>query len=70
MPPIRVIDQLEPLDTWDINDSVSMVDLGQNITGWANLKVKGPAGSQVKVRYGERIYEDGKLDQEELSRFI
>ncbi len=70
MPPIRIIDQLSPSDTWHINDSVSMIDLGQNITGWAKLKVKGPAGGQVKIRYGERIYEDGTLDQEELSRFI
>jgi alpha-L-rhamnosidase len=47
-----------------------MYDLGQNITGWARIKVKGSAGDTVRLRYGERIYEDGSLDQEELSRFI
>ncbi len=70
MPPIRITGSINPVDTWKLNDTVSMVDLGQNITGWARIKVKGPAGSMVKLRYGERIFEDGSLDQVELQRFI
>lgn len=70
MPPIRVTGQIEAENKWTLNDSTFMIDLGQNITGWANIKVKGPAGSMVKLRYGERIHEDGSLDQKELSRFI
>ena len=58
MPPIRIIDELLPVNSWQVNDTVSMVDLGQNITGWAKIKVKGPPGSRVKLKYGERIYED------------
>ena len=54
MPPIRVIDTLSPKKQWEINDSTFMYDLGQNITGWANIKVKGPANARVKIRYGER----------------
>jgi len=70
MPPIKVIQSLEPKAQWAIDDSTLMFDLGQNITGWANIKVKGPAHSKVKIRYGERIYSDSTLDIEELSRFI
>ncbi|WP_339714516.1 family 78 glycoside hydrolase catalytic domain [Cyclobacterium amurskyense] len=70
MPPIRVIDTLSPKNQWEINDSTFMYDLGQNITGWANIKVKGPANARVKIRYGERIYPDSTLDIKELSRFI
>ena len=70
MPPIRVIDSIPPVDSWRINDSVMMFDLGQNITGWARIRVTGAEGSMVTLRYGERIYEDGTLDIEELSRFI
>ncbi|MCC5932351.1 MAG: family 78 glycoside hydrolase catalytic domain [Cyclobacteriaceae bacterium] len=70
MPPIRVTGHFEPAKTWQVNDSVMMYDLSQNITGWANIKVKGPAGSRVTIRYGERIFEDGTLDLKELSRFI
>ena len=70
MPPIRVIDTLSPKNQWEINDSTFMYDLGQNITGWANIKVKGPANARVKIRYGERIYPDSTMDIKELSRFI
>lgn len=70
MPPIRVIQSLEPKAHWSINDSTLMYDFGQNITGWANFRIKGPANSMVKIRYGERVYPDSTLDVEELSRFI
>ena len=70
MPPSRVIKNLKPTKTWKINDTVTMVDLGQNITGWAIVQVQGPRGSQVTLRYGERIFDNGTLDQQELSRFI
>jgi len=70
MPPARIIQTLSPGNTWQINDTVTMVDLGQNITGWAAIKVQGPKGSQVTLRFGERIFDNGTLDQRELSRFI
>lgn len=70
MPPIRVVDQIKPADQWRVNDSTMMYDVGQNITGWARIRVEGPTGSKIKIRYGERIYDDGALDQEEISRFI
>ncbi|MFO7825618.1 MAG: family 78 glycoside hydrolase catalytic domain [Cyclobacterium sp.] len=70
MPPIRVTGRLDPKSSWEVNDSTLMLDFGQNLTGWANIRVDGPAGSGVKMRYGERIYPDSTLDVEELSRFI
>ncbi|WP_162340527.1 glycoside hydrolase family 78 protein [Cyclobacterium salsum] len=70
MPPIRVTGKLKPKTSWEVNDSTLMLDFGQNLTGWANIRVAGPAGSRVKMRYGERIYSDSTLDVEELSRFI
>ncbi|SHN10188.1 alpha-L-rhamnosidase [Cyclobacterium lianum] len=70
MPPIRRIQSLKANNQWEVNDSTTVVDFGQNLTGWANIRVKGPAGSRVKMRYGERIYADSTLDVEELSRFI
>jgi len=70
MPPIRMIQSLKAIEQWEVNDSTMMLDFGQNLTGWANIRVDGPAGSHVKMRYGERIYPDSTLDVEELSRFI
>ena len=70
MPPARIVDTLKPVNTWQINDTITMYDMGQNMTGWARIRVKGPVGSKVTLRYGERIFGDGTLDQKELSRFI
>jgi alpha-L-rhamnosidase len=70
MPPIKIIQSMPVQNRWEINDSTIMFDFGQNITGWANIKVKGTAGSRVKIRYGERIFPDSTLDIKELSRFI
>ena len=36
-------------------------DLGQNMVGWARLKVQGPAGTVVRLRFGEMVNPDGTL---------
>jgi alpha-L-rhamnosidase len=40
------------------------------MTGWVRLKVFGPAGTEVVLRYGERLNPDGTLDQKEIGRHI
>lgn len=70
MPPIRITDTIRPVKTWQVSDTTTMYDMGQNISGWASISVQGPRGSRVTLRYGERIFDNGTLDQKELSRFI
>jgi len=36
--------------------------MGQNFAGWVKLRVKGTAGTKVKLRYGELLYPDGTLN--------
>ena len=36
-------------------------DLGQNITGWVRLKVRGRAGQKIMVRHGEMLNPNGTL---------
>ncbi|MDA2931360.1 family 78 glycoside hydrolase catalytic domain [Acidobacteria bacterium AH-259-O06] len=36
--------------------------MGENFTGWARLRVRGPRGTKVRLRYGTRIHEDHTLD--------
>jgi alpha-L-rhamnosidase len=70
MPPSRVVRVLKPASVKAIRPGVWMVDAGENITGWVAIKVNGPEGAELSFRYGERLLEDGMLDQKELSRFI
>jgi alpha-L-rhamnosidase len=43
-------------------------DLGQNFTGWARLKVHGPAGTTVALRFAEVLDKNGNLYTENLRR--
>jgi alpha-L-rhamnosidase len=45
---------------------VHVYDFGQNFSGWARLKVTGPAGTRVRMRHAELIYDDGTLNVENL----
>jgi len=43
-------------------------DLGQNFAGIVRLKIKGVAGTQVRLRYGEMINKDGTIMTENLRK--
>ncbi len=40
--------------------------MGQNFSGWARLRVDGPRGTDVRLRFAELLYENGTLNQETL----
>lgn len=48
-------------------DAYSMVvDFGQNLAGWAEIEVAGQPGTEVRLRYGEVLGENGQIDQRNL----
>lgn len=61
-PPIRVTRVLKPIKLTEPKPGVFIFDFGQNFSGWVRLKVKGPAGSRVRIRSGELLYPDGTLN--------
>ena len=61
-PPIRVTGKLKPVARTEPKPGVFIFDLGQNFAGWARLRVRGPAGAKVKLRYGELLYRNGTLN--------
>ncbi|HOC52054.1 MAG TPA: family 78 glycoside hydrolase catalytic domain, partial [Verrucomicrobiota bacterium] len=61
-PPIRVTRVLQPVKLTEPKPGVHIFDFGQNFAGWARLRVQGPAGTRVKLRYGELLYPDGTLN--------
>ncbi len=69
MPPIRVTDTLKPVEKREMRPDVVLYDLGQNISGWARLRVEGVKGTKITLRYSERIREDGSLDRDNISKF-
>jgi alpha-L-rhamnosidase len=66
MPPIRVVDTLAPVKMMNPKPGVYVFDFGQNTSGWARLRVSGPSGVAVKMRYSELIYPDGSINRENI----
>jgi len=66
MPPIQVVDTIVPLILSNPKPGVTVYDLGQNFSGWARLRVRGPRGTAVKLRFAELVYNDGMINRENL----
>ncbi len=66
MPPIKVVDTIVPLVMTNPAPGVYVFDLGQNISGWAELRVRGPRGTEVRLRFAELLYDNGMINQENL----
>ncbi len=66
MPPVRVTERLKPFASYRLGDDRHIFDFGQNFSGWVRLKVKGPAGTEIRLRYAELLSEDGALNTENL----
>ena len=60
--PMRVTQTIPPVKMWESRPGVFLFDLGQNIAGWARIRVQGPAGQQIRLRFGERL-RDGQIDR-------
>jgi alpha-L-rhamnosidase len=61
MEPIRVTETLKPIAVTEPQPGVFVFDMGQNLVGWARLKVSGPAGTAVKMRFAETLNPDGTI---------
>ncbi|MGW0197516.1 family 78 glycoside hydrolase catalytic domain [Nonomuraea sp. NPDC003201] len=62
--PIRRIEELAPVRTVT-GDGRTIVDFGQNISGWIRLTTSGDAGQSVTIRHAE-VLKDGELETETL----
>ena len=65
-PPVQVTQTLSVKNITDRPDGKYIFDLGQNIAGIVRIKVKGNAGDTIQLKYGEKLYPDGRLMTENL----
>ena len=54
-PPDRMIREVKPVSRKVINDTTLRYDLGEMISGWARLHVKGTAGTRITLRFIEEM---------------
>ena len=68
-PPVRVTQTLRPVKLTQPSPGVFVYDLGQNLAGVAEITLRGPAGTVVELKYGEKLNPDGTLNQDELKMY-
>ena len=68
-PPVKVTQTVKPVKLTQPKLGVFIYDLGQNLAGVAELTLQGPAGTEVELKYGEKLNPDGTLNQDELKMY-
>lgn len=63
-PPIRRIEELRPNQLRPTATGTTIVDFGQNISGWLRITVAGEAGTTVTIRHAEVLTPAGELERE------
>lgn len=61
-PQIKPIEIIKPVKINQVEPDVYLFDMGVNFAGVVRVKVNGPEGTTISLRYGEDIYPDGRLN--------
>jgi len=59
---------VEPLAITNPAPGVYIYDMGQNMVGWARLRVKGKSGDRIRMRFAEILQPNGRIYTDNLRR--
>ncbi|WP_202231808.1 alpha-L-rhamnosidase [Actinacidiphila reveromycinica] len=62
-PPVQIVDVHPAVAVTSPSDGVYVIDFGVNSAGWQQLRMRGPAGTTVKMLPGEKLTAAGAVDQ-------
>ncbi len=60
-PSVHKLQELAPQTIKEMPKGSYIFDMAQNMVGYARLKVKGPAGTTVRIRFAEMLNPDGSI---------
>ncbi|HEY9003477.1 MAG TPA: glycoside hydrolase family 78 protein [Mucilaginibacter sp.] len=61
MEPIRIVKTISPISIVPLKPGLSIMDMGQNMAGWVQMRVKGNRGDKVTLRYAETLQKNQEL---------
>lgn len=64
--PIRHTAEIPPVDVKKMDGNTWIFDFGRNISGVTRLKVQGPEGTTIRLKHGELLGSDGRIDMSNL----
>lgn len=60
-PNMKIMGEVKPISIKATPKGTYILDMGQNMVGWLQLKVKGKSGDQVTMKFAESLQPDGSL---------
>ena len=60
--PIRNVEEIAARSLQKFSDTVYVFNLGRNISGVSRITVSGEPGTVVRLKHGERLYKNGRVD--------
>lgn len=61
-PAVQAVRELKPVRVQSFGDTVHLFDFGENIAGVCRLTIEGEKGTKVKIKHGELLKKDGRLE--------
>jgi alpha-L-rhamnosidase len=65
-PLVRRHEELRPVRVLHSPKGETIIDFGQNMVGWVQLRARGPAGTTITLRHAEVLDQEGNLYTENL----
>ena len=62
-PPIRIVDTVEPVQSWKLSETETVYDFGTNTSGLPKAWVRGKKCDTVTFNFSEYIFPDGTLNE-------
>ena len=64
IPPMKVMRVIRPIHVAERQPGTTIYDLGENVSGWPNIRVDGHAGDTVRILPGELLDSGGAVTQQ------
>ena len=69
--PCKVMKHYSAIAAKHLDFNATIYDFGTNLTGWCRIKIKGPAGTRIKIVYSEHVRPvSGDIDREYIAMFV
>lgn len=65
-PNMKIMGEVKPISISKAQNGNYILDMGQNMVGWLQLKAKGNPGDQITMKFAESLQADGTLYTENL----
>ncbi|MBN2616282.1 MAG: family 78 glycoside hydrolase catalytic domain, partial [Bacteroidales bacterium] len=64
--PVRNVTEVPAKTVTKFSDRNYVVDFGRNMAGVTKLEIKGTEGTELRLKHGERLYENGHVDMSNI----